>query len=266
MGLLRRLFGSKPEYKVRGEQGGIATTITLPNGFDTEKDRCPMVVLMHGFMSNKGMHPMPMLAKALASVGIASIRFDFNAHGQSEGEFIDMTLANEVADAKAVVEYVHTLPYVTDVALMGHSQGGVIAGLLAAELEESPFRPKCVALLAPAAVLKDDALAGRCMGAKYDAKNPPKYVSVMFHKLGRKFILAAQKLPLYELSAKYSGSVCIIHGKSDGIVPYSYGERYHDIYTQSELHLLDNENHFMRKQKALTTSILTDFMTKNLLK
>jgi hypothetical protein len=35
MGLLRRLFGSKPEYKVRGEQGGIATTITLPNGFDT---------------------------------------------------------------------------------------------------------------------------------------------------------------------------------------------------------------------------------------
>ena len=122
MGLLRRLFGSKLEYKVRGEQGGIATTITLPNGFDTEKDRCPMVVLMHGFMSNKGMHPMPMLAKALASVGIASIRFDFNAHGQSEGEFIDMTLANEVADAKAVVEYVHTLPYVTDVALMGHSR------------------------------------------------------------------------------------------------------------------------------------------------
>lgn len=265
MGLFSKLFGAKPHYEVRGEQGGIATIITLPKGFDVETNKCPMVVLMHGFMSNKSMHPVPMIAKALASMGVASIRFDFNAHGQSEGKFIDMTLANEVSDAKAVVEYVHTLKYVTDVALIGHSQGGVIAGLLAAELEESPLKPKCVVLLAPAAVLKDDALAGRCMGSKYDAKNPPEYVNVMFHKLGRKFILAAQKLPIYEISARYSGKVCIVHGKMDKIVPYSYGERYHKVYADSELHLLDNESHFMRKQKEDTIRIITDFISNNLI-
>ena len=89
------------EYAVYGPQGGISTKITLPDGFNTESDKCPMAILMHGFMSNKKMYPVPMLAEALAKEGIASICFDFNAHGKSEGEFIDMTIAGEIEDAKA---------------------------------------------------------------------------------------------------------------------------------------------------------------------
>lgn len=263
-GKLAEIFGSKREYDVRSVHGGISTAITLPKGFNPESDRCPMVVLMHGFISNKQMHPLPALAEALAQVGIASIRFDFNAHGKSEGKFVDMTIASEIADAKAVLEYVKTLKYVTEVGFVGHSQGGVIAGMLAGELEESPLKPKCIALLAPAAVLKDDALAGRCMGSKYDASNPPEYVNVMFHKLGRNFILAAQQLPIYEISCRYTGKVCIIHGKKDKIVPYSYSERYHANYPASELHLLENESHFMRKEKALVVGKVAAFMSENL--
>ena len=139
-----------------------------------------------------------MLAESLAKQGIASICFDFNAHGKSEGEFIDMTIANEISDAKAVFDYVNSLPYVAETVFVGHSQGGVIAGMLAGELEQDPKKPSCLVLLAPAAVLKDDAIAGQCMGKKYDASNPPEYVNVMFHKLGRKFILAAQKLDLLD--------------------------------------------------------------------
>ncbi len=267
MGLFRKIadmFGCKSSYSVFGEQGGISTVITLPSGFNPMKDRCPMVVLMHGFMSNKGMHPIPQIAKALAEVGIATIRFDFNAHGKSEGEFVDMTIANEVADAKAVLEYVKGLEYVSEIGFVGHSQGGVIAGMLAGELEDSPLRPKCIALLAPAAVLKDDAIAGQCMGSKYDASNPPEYVNVMFHKLGRKFILAAQKLPIYETSCKYTGKVCIIHGKSDKIVPFAYSERYHVNYADSILHLIEDEGHFMRKQKEHILALVANFMRENL--
>lgn len=267
MGILKaitRMWSGKREYSVFGEQGGISTKITFPTGFDPKKDKCPMVILMHGFMSNKGMHPTPMIAKALAKSGIASICFDFNAHGKSEGKFVDMTIANEIADAKAVLEYVRGFEYVTEVGFVGHSQGGVIAGMLAGELEDSPLKPKCIALLAPAAVLKDDAIKGQCMGSKYDASNPPEYVNVMFHKLGRKFILAAQKLPIYETSCKYTGKVCIIHGKKDTIAPYSYDERYNSLYKDCVLHLLENESHFLRKQKAHIIDILVRFMSENL--
>lgn len=267
MGILQTLcsvFRPQREYLVFGEQGGISTKITLPSGFDTEIDKCPMVILMHGFMSSKGMHPVPLIAKSLAKNGIASICFDFNAHGRSEGKFEDMTIANEISDARAVLEYVKGLRYVTEIGFVGHSQGGVIAGMLAGELEDTSLKPKCVALLAPAAVLKDDAIAGQCMGSKYDASNPPKYVNVMFHKLGRKFILAAQKLSIYETSCRYTGKVFLIHGKKDKIAPYSYSERYHANYKDSALCLLDDEGHFMRKQKAQIASLVTNFISANL--
>ena len=254
----------KEKYVVFGTQGGVSTKITLPEGFNPEVDKCPMAILMHGFMSNKKFYPIPALASALAKEGIASISFDFNAHGKSEGNFIDMTIANEISDAKSVYEFVKTLPYVTDVAFVGHSQGGVIAGMLAGELEDEKQKPSCVVLLAPAAVLKDDALAGQCMGKKYDASNPPAYVNVMFHKLGRTFILAAQKLQIYEVSCKYSGPVCLIHGKRDKIVPYSYSEKYNSLYPNSELYLLDEEGHFMNGNKDSIMSMVTNFIKNNI--
>ena len=254
----------KEQYIITGTQGGISTLITLPKGFNPEKDKCPMAILMHGFMASKKFHPIPMLAETLAKEGIASICFDFNAHGKSEGDFINMTIANEIEDAKAVFNYVNTLPYVTKTAFIGHSQGGVISGMLAGELEHEQNKPVCLVLLAPAAVLKADAIAGQCMGKKYNASNPPKYVNVMFHKLGREFILAAQKLPIYETSCKYTGKVCLIHGKRDKIVPYSYSEKYNSLYANSELHLMEDESHFMSGDKEAIMSIITKFVKENL--
>ena len=244
----------KPSYEVFGPQGGISTAITLPEGFNPANDKCPMVILMHGFIANKNMAPIKGLAKALAKEGMASIRFDFDAHGKSEGQFIKMTIANEIEDARAVLQYVKTLPYVSKIAFAGHSQGGVIAGMLAGELEDGDDKPVCLLQLAPAAVLKDDALAGQCMNARYDAANPPAYVNVFFHKLGRDFILAAQKLPIYETSCRYSGKVCLIHGTKDAIVPVSYSEKYDQGYPDSELHLLEGEGHFMRSKEVLALS------------
>ena len=252
------------KYAVQGPQGGIDIKIVLPEGFDPTKDKCPMVILMHGFMGRKNMYPITALAKALATEGIASISFDFDAHGQSEGRFIDMTLSNEVADARAVYDYAITLPYVKAIALAGHSQGGVIAGILAGELEEDGLKPACLVQLAPAAVLKDDALKGQCMNAKYDPANPPEYVSVFFHKLGRKFILEAQQYPIYERSAKFTGKVCLIHGVKDKIVPLSYSERYKEVYTNSQLHVLEKEGHFLGGDKKTVIGLATSFLKDNL--
>ena len=80
------------EYYVYGPQGGIACKVSLPDGFNPRTDRCPMVILMHGIFSSKDYNPMPALAKGLARAGIASIRFDFDGHGKSEGRMQDMTV------------------------------------------------------------------------------------------------------------------------------------------------------------------------------
>ena len=158
---------------MRGPQGGIDIKITLPEGFDAATGKCPIAVLMHGFMASKRWKPIPTIAAELASRGIASISFDFDAHGRSEGKFIDMKLSTEIADAQAVVEYARALPYVSELYLVGHSRGGVVAGMLAGKLSREGQAPDALVLLAPAAVLKDDAIKGQCMNAKYDPQNPP---------------------------------------------------------------------------------------------
>ena len=61
------------------------------------------------------------------------MKFDFNGHGESEGEFSGMTVPNEIEYAKLVYEYVKSLPFVGDIALTGHSQGGVVASMTAGD-------------------------------------------------------------------------------------------------------------------------------------
>lgn len=250
----------KKNYEVSGPNGGISTKLTMPKNFNPECDKCPVIVMMHGFMAKKDMHPVTTIAKHLAKQGIATVSFDFDAHGKSEGKFIDMTISSEIADAKAVTEYASKLPFASSISFLGHSQGGVIAGMLAGQLEDTPLRPECLIMLAPAAVLKDDAIAGQCMKSKYDASNPPEYVSVFFHKLGRKFILEAQKLPIFETSGKYTGNVCLIHGSKDAIVPPSYSVKYHDAFKNSCLIDMEGENHFFSKKKSELLNNISSFL------
>ena len=257
-------FNTNRSYEVYGPHGGISTVLTLPDSFDSKKDKCALVILMHGFIAKKDLYPLPTIAESLSKAGIASIRFDFNAHGKSEGKFIDMTISSEIEDAKSVLEYARSLPFVTKIALLGHSQGGVVAGMLAGEMENIFLRPDCLVLLAPAAVLKDDAIAGKCMYAKYDASNPPESVSVFFHKLGRNFIIEAQKLPVYETSSAYTGPVLIIHGDNDSIVPVSYSEKYFKLYKDSELCVLQGEGHMLNGNKKRLMEKIVGFLKINL--
>ena len=81
---------------VSGPEGRIAYTITLPKGFNTATDHCPMVILMHGIFSSKGFIPMPQIAQGLARAGIGSIRFDFDGHGKSDGRKQDIRCTSRV--------------------------------------------------------------------------------------------------------------------------------------------------------------------------
>ena len=126
---------------IKGPEGAIYYKITLPKGFDPATDRCPMVILMHGIFASQSINPMPALAKELAKAGIASIRFDFDGHGKSQGQMQDMTIEKELADARAVWDYVSRLPYVDGIGLLGHSQGGVVASMTAGRLAAAGIAP-----------------------------------------------------------------------------------------------------------------------------
>ena len=254
------------DYEVRGPEGGIAFKISLPDGFDTVTGKCPMVILMHGIFSSKDYNPMPALAKGLADEGMASIRFDFDGHGKSEGRMQDMTIEKELADARAIWEYVKALPYVQGIGLLGHSQGGVIASMTAGRLAAEGYAPDGLVLIAPGSVIKEACQGGKFFNARFDPKDPPEYIRCWgFMKLGREYLLTTQQLDIYGTAEAYKGPVRILHGTKDSIVPMWCSEKFADSYGEnSELVVIEGENHTItNKRKEVVFSVVSFF--KNIL-
>ena len=250
------------EYEVSGPQGSLAMDITLPDGFDPETQKCPMVILMHGIFSSGNIVPMPALARELAKVGIASIRFDFGGHWRSEGEMQKMTIANEIKDALAIWEYAKTLPYVSEIGLLGHSQGGVIASMTAGILTERGEKPTGLVLIAPGSVIQDACRNGKFFGARFNPADPPEFVKCFgVMKLGRDYILSTQELDIYGTAGKYDGPVRLIHGDKDNIVPMSCSEKFVETYgDRSELIIIKGGNHMItRRKKAIIAHAVAFF-------
>lgn len=251
------------EIMIQGSTGKLSIIIQKPELANDEK--CPLVIIMHGILCSKEGEIEKDLAEKLEKLGIASIRFDFNGHGKSEGDLQHMTPLNEIQDAKMVYTYAAALPFVSKVAMCGHSLGGVVASMVAGELECDKIA--CVVLMAPAAVLREDAIRGMTMGVLYDPFDPPEYIELPDDlKLGREYLTTSCDIPIYETASKYTGKACIIHGAKDIIVPYTYGERYHQIWKDSELHILDGIDHmFSEEGLENATNIATTFLSRQLL-
>ena len=249
------------DLTLQGSKGKLAATLQTPKIEKGKKVR--MVIICHGFGSNKDRPLLRTIANHLQEAGIASIRFDFNGCGKSEGRFQDMTVLNEIEDAKKVIDYAQKLPWVSGISIVGHSQGGVVASMVAGELKKSI---KSVALCAPAAVLRDDALRGSTQGATYDPHHIPEYVDLpRGMRMGRDYVVTAQTLPIYETAKEYKGAVLVIHGTWDVIVPYTYGERYHQGYKNSRLILLPQVDHSFSTEEARnkTAAEITEFIKKH---
>ena len=247
---------------IQGSVGKLSAVVQTPDGL-TEGGKCPVVIIMHGFMGNKDGMLEKLTADKLAQNGIASVKFDFNGHGESEGPFSGMTVPNEIEDAKLVYEYVRSLPFAGDIAMTGHSQGGVVASMTAGDLGSDNV--KCVVLLAPAAVLREDAIRGSTMGARYNPLDPPELIPLFGDlKLGGEYIRTAFSLPIYETARKYTGPACIIHGTGDQVVPYTYGERYHYIWPDSELHILHAADHGFSRNMQEVVDLTVSYLMKNL--
>ena len=257
--------GQGEQVAIDGDHGRLKGIIQKPRLQAGEQ--CPMVIFCHGFGGSKDGPLFELMADTLQAHGIASIRFDFNGHGESEGDFKDMTVPNEIEDAKKVAEYVRNLRYVSSMAIVGHSQGGVVASMTAGQLSQEQGEPafKAVALMAPAAVLRDDAIRGNTMGKSYDPFDPGEYVELWGgKKLGGQYIRTAFNLPIYETAAHYQGPALIIHGNADRVVPYTYGERYHEIWPKSELVIQEYYDHGFSQDIYRTTDIVSDYLIKHL--
>lgn len=214
--------------------------------------KCPATIIFHGFMSNRDKGSGGMfcqIADALLKKGIAVIKFDFNGHGESDGEFSDMNVYSEILDAAKIMDYTRKLDWVTDIYIVGHSQGALVGSMIAGYYREYV---KKLVMLAPAATLKDDALIGSCFGTPYDAYNVPDFFPVRNENgeqfnVGGLYFRVAKTLPIYETASLFEGKTLIIHGTADAAVGVIGSKRYKEHLKDVDLELIEGEEHGLNK-------------------
>ncbi|MFH8662353.1 alpha/beta hydrolase family protein [Streptomyces afghaniensis] len=220
----------------------LRSTLHIPEG--PAETRWPTAVFVHGFSSNRLELPdFVAMSRLLEANGIASVRFDLSGHGESDGDFFDVTITGEIAETRAVLEAARAFDFVDPerIGLIGMSMGGVVAGIVAAE--EPGIRALC--LWSPAAVAPFEIgrgyLKGRSLAAEIEEKG---YFDADGHRMSPALVEDIAGLDVYGRSGAYTGPVCILHGDKDDIAPVEYVRRYLDHYDgNAELRIVEGADH-----------------------
>ena len=131
------------EFKNPGANVSLAGTLTLPDS----KGIFPVVILVSGSGPQDrneevyGHKPFLVLADHLTRKGIAVLRYDDRGTGKSKGDFKAGTTADFAADAASAIAYLKTRKEINkkEIGMIGHSEGGLIAPMLAANSEDLNF-------------------------------------------------------------------------------------------------------------------------------
>ena len=152
-------FSSRDVAFVSTDDTSLAGTLTIPDG--ARRD-APAIVLVQGsgpVDRDERVGPNPIfleLSNALSNDGFVVLRYDKRGIGKSGGDAQTTTRDELLADARAAVDYVVTLPVVdrSRVYVVGHSEGGELAPSLAA----GGAHLHGIVLMAPPALPLEDIL------------------------------------------------------------------------------------------------------------
>jgi uncharacterized protein len=130
-------------FKNSLQENSLAGTLTYPD----DKGVFPAVVLITGSGPQNrdeellGHKPFLVLADYLTRQGIAVLRYDDRGVGKSNGDFKSATTADFATDAAAAVSFLKTEEHIdtSRIGLIGHSEGGMIAPMVASEGNDIAF-------------------------------------------------------------------------------------------------------------------------------
>lgn len=227
-------------FKNEGEQ--VVGMFHLPDG----EGPFPAVAFFHGFTGSKteAHRLFVQTARGLAGAGIASLRIDFRGSGDSAGEFSQMTVSSEVADARAALRYLRRRREVdaSRIGILGMSMGGMVTTLAA--VDETDVR--AIVLWNPVANPK--ALRDR----RYTEQSQSQLASMgvvdwFGWAVGAKFIEELGTADPLSAAVRVTAPTLIVVATEDETVPREEGESYLRVREGAglpgALHLVEGADH-----------------------
>lgn len=179
----------------------------------------PVCLIFHGFTGccTGTKFSYVQLARMLEAKGIGTLRMDFLGSGESDLNFKDMTFDDELSCARILLEEVKKLPSTTEIYVLGHSMGGVIASELA---KLYPQDVKKLCLWAPAFHLPTalNYLTG-------NASENPTY-DHNGYEISDAFVKDLTQRDFYQNLDVYKNDLLVVHGTEDQTVPFILNEKY----------------------------------------
>ena len=226
-----------------------------PEGF---AGRCPLVIIIHGFTGHTEERHILAVSDALLELGFATLRVDMYGHGTSDGEFRSHTLFKWMTNAMTVIDYARGLDFVTDLYLLGHSQGGLTV-MLAGALKRDVIR--AIVPMSPAAMIPEAARAGCVLGMQFDPDRVPESFTLSNGMtLGGNYIRAAQTIRVEDAVRAFRGPVLIVHGDADETVPVQVGIDAANAYANAKLVRIPGDTHCFNNHLDQAIDAVRDWM------
>ena len=206
-----------------------------------------LIILVHGFTGDRNGpdNIFIKLSQGLSEQGFTVLRFDFRGSGESEGDFIDMTIMSEVSDLKTVLNYAKKNGY-SKVGLVGESLGGAVSILGCDE------RIKSLVLWYPVIFRKETF---RDVDEK--KQELEKTGSILIEGGGRTFRVGksfVEERDTIDIASKIPNIKCpllIITGDNDSDVHHNQSERAIELSNEpKKLEIIHGADHCFRGEKT----------------
>ncbi|MAT38435.1 MAG: alpha/beta hydrolase [Ectothiorhodospiraceae bacterium] len=247
---------NQKEFTLQSSSGEkIRGNVHLPE----ETGNAPVLIFCHGFKGFKDWGMIPHLMDAFAEDGWIAIRFNFSLNGIGEDplEFTELenfkrnTFTQELADVRTVIDAVASKEIVpagcdpSRIALLGHSRGGGIALITAAEDE------RVRSVVTWASVAEYDRWGDK---TKSDWRERG-FIEIMNARTKQRMPLGvglledaeqnSERLDLLRAISAIEVPVLIVHGEQDVSVPVEEGKRLYEASNKAttELALIPNADH-----------------------
>lgn len=224
----------------KGEK--LAATLHLPKAHEGLG-----VVLGHCFTCSRHTGILRQIAGDLSREGFIVLRFDFSGNGQSEGVFSESTYSKQIAEMQAAIDIVSTRG-AQWIGLAGHSMGGLISFLTAAQTDG--VKAACAVASRLTGIEANRFLSREQRAAlKRDGE-------VLFNSRGRTlrltdtFFSDADQFDPATLIASFDRPLLVVHGDMDEIISVEEAYKVKEISGgRADLDIIPGADHMFSREE-----------------
>ena len=223
----------------------ISCTLNLP----TVDSRASVVLILHGYSSDKNSTGNKLIASSLAAKGIASIRFDFEGHGSSSGSTENLTIKSAVSDTLDILDHLKIFDEMDldRLGIIASSFGGAVALRLISKLSNVT----AIALRAP---VSDYSEVRR---SQLGDKGIQHWKTTGFTHIGDikspfEFYLDSKRNTAYKVAGSVLVPLLILHGDIDTNVSINQSKKLIQLWGgKATLKVLQGVEHGFREAGAM---------------